>query len=132
MNDVIMIVAGVSYSSKSCVISCFDSTVDLPILQIGAHASQVIKELLNEGFEVYSTFGNGNSITYLLIREEEDPPSDGILAGLVNRINTLITVFTAAGAESGTLTMIGTDFIELQGLNGDLILIPAVSILAYI
>ncbi len=45
-----------------------------------------------------------------------------------NRINTVISVTTDAGIVTGTIRFVGTDFIELEESDGDLVSIPLVEI----
>lgn len=128
MADIVNIVAGNSYSTRASYINVIDSTITFPGLEIGARPAPVVADLIAAGFTLFEYNGDGNVTTFLLTRESVTPPSCNPLAPFQGRLNTIVTVTTAAGTESGTLVFIGEDFVQLLESNGDILLIPAYSI----
>lgn len=130
MSEYIMIVAGISYMNNRCIISCVESTVDYPFLQVGASVTDALKALRDLGYEVYPNGSDGSTATYLITLDDEGNGGT-VPRALAARLNTIVTIYTPTGSETGTLTLVGTDFVQLTAANGDLILIPASAILSF-
>lgn len=50
---------------------------------------------------------------------------------LRSRVNQQVTISTAAGSVTGTLTTLGSNFLQLNETSGDIVLIPFHSITAF-
>jgi hypothetical protein len=127
MPDIVNIVASNSYTTNGCIISCFDSTTSFPGLTVGVHVTPVVAALINAGYDLYDYGADGSVNTYLLIRGNHTGGCNPLVA-FKGRLNTPVTVSTAAGVESGLLLVIGSDAIEILEGTGDIVLIPARSI----
>jgi hypothetical protein len=125
--DIVVIIAGNSYSTNRSVISCFDATMDFPGLEVGAKLTPVLALLMEAGFSLVDYDGNGNVTTYFMVREAVVAGCNPLRA-VEGRLNTQVTVQTGAGTESGTLILIGSNVIEILEPSGDILLIPASSI----
>lgn len=82
---------------------------------------------MEAGFSLVDYDGNGNVTTYFMIREAVVAGCNPIIA-VEGRINTQITIQTAAGTLSGTLILIGSNVVEILEPSGDILLIPTSSI----
>ncbi|MDU0203583.1 hypothetical protein ACYEXS_01340 [Paenibacillus sp. MAH-36] len=125
--EIVLIIAGNSYSTQRAVINCYDATLDFPGLEVGAKLTPVLAALMEAGFTLVDFDGNGNVTTYFLVREQV-AASCNPLTAVEGRLNTQVTIQTGAGTESGTLILVGSDVIEILEPSGDILLIPASSI----
>ncbi|BFT75027.1 hypothetical protein [Paenibacillus sp. P36] len=125
--EIVLIIAGNSYSTQRAVINLYDATLDFPGLAIGAKLTPVLASLMEAGFTLVDFDGNGNVTTYFLVREQVTAGCNPLTA-VEGRLNTQVTIQTGAGTESGTLILVGSDVIEILEPSGDILLIPASSI----
>ncbi|MBB6635661.1 hypothetical protein [Cohnella thailandensis] len=128
MADIVSIVAGISYSTRASYIHVIDSNIAFPGLVVGARPAPVVASMIDAGFTLIEYGGNGNVTNYLLTRQSVVPPTCSPLEPFEGRLNTTVTVTTAAGTETGTLLYVGEDYVQLLESNGDVLLIPAYSI----
>lgn len=125
--DIVVIIAGVSYSTNRSIISAFDATMNFPGLEVGVKVTPVLAALMEAGFSLVDYDGNGNVATFFLIRDQVITVCNP-LSAVEGRLNTQVTIQTAAGIESGTLILIGSNVLEILEPSGDILLIPTFSI----
>lgn len=111
---------------REIIVLASSSSVNAPTVHIGAQISDILSTLNDQGFKIVFSGTNLLGPTYTLEREESTDP----LAYYRSRLDTNITVETAAGSVTGLLVFVGSDVIQLEESTGDTVLVPIVNIIA--
>ncbi|MFD2612388.1 hypothetical protein [Paenibacillus gansuensis] len=98
--------------------------LDLDRLRVG-NIAKAAQYLINEqNFTILSDDSDEKGITMVFIRNAPPTAENPLIPVLQERLNTTITVLTDAGEVSGTLTLVGTDVIQITEPGGTVVLIP--------
>jgi hypothetical protein len=100
--------------------------MDKERLYIG-NIAKAASYLINEhNFTLRSEDSDEDGVTMIFYRETTTPPTSGnpIVPILEARLYSNVTILTDAGDISGTLTIIGEDFVQVTEDSGNVVLIP--------
>jgi len=98
-----------------------------PTIPTGMELAVALQILINAGFSIKYADANSCGFYYTLIRASS---SSFPIDFFKDRVGQTLTIESPAGAVSGVLIYVGTDFIQLEESTGDQVLIPLASIIS--
>ncbi len=123
MADYIVLRASYVYGTGSLIVTAVSGSGGSPAVAINTPISQVLDQLTDEGYLIDYSGSDSSGTTYSLRRAESYP-----IEFIEDLLGQSVVIETNAGTVTGTLTLVGTDVVQVLEPTGDIVLIPLNSI----
>ncbi|OAB46737.1 hypothetical protein PBAT_08650 [Paenibacillus antarcticus] len=125
--DIVVLRAKNHYFRRKTTVFIISQAGEAPAIPTGMELAAALQILINAGFIIKNADADSCGFYYTLIRVSS---SSGPIDFFKDRLGQTLTIESPAGAVSGVLIYVGTDFIQLEESTGDLVLIPLASIIS--